>query len=271
MPESRDTATPIPGGDRSPEAAQGHWVLARLGKKVLRPGGVELTRRMLSAAGIAGADVVELAPGLGRTAAMILSRRPASYTGIDADPGAVATTAGVVGEQGTVHQAPAAATGLAPASADLVIGEAMLTMQGERGKAEIVAEVARILRPGGRYAIHELGLAPADVPEQTATALRQDLARAIKVNARPLTVPEWTAVLREHGLEVTHVDTADMALLQPRRILADEGLGGALRFAANLLRDRQARARVLSMRRTFRAHREHLIAVALVATKPRRS
>ena len=45
---------------------QGHWVLAKLGKRVLRPGGLELTRKMLSALSIGEEDdVVEFAPGLG--------------------------------------------------------------------------------------------------------------------------------------------------------------------------------------------------------------
>ena len=58
-----------------------------------------------------------------------------------------------------------------------------------------------------------------------------------------------------------------MALLQPRRVIADEGVLGALRFAKNLVQ-RDARRRVLAMRATFRKHRERLTAVAIVATKP---
>ena len=59
-----------------------------------------------------------------------------------------------------------------------------------------------------------------------------------------------------------------MALLQPRRVIADEGILGALRFAKNLLVQRDARRRVLAMRATFRKHRKRLTAVAIVATKP---
>ena len=62
--------------------------------------------------------------------------------------------------------------------------------------------------------------------------------------------------------------TAPMALLEPRRVIADEGLFGALRFAKNVLVHRDGRKRVLGMRRTFRKHRERLAAVAIVATKP---
>ena len=53
-----------PMSSRSDDSIQGHWLLARLGKRVLRPGGVELTRTLLARAGVADADVLELAPGL---------------------------------------------------------------------------------------------------------------------------------------------------------------------------------------------------------------
>lgn len=59
-----------------------------------------------------------------------------------------------------------------------------------------------------------------------------------------------------------------MALLQRRRMIADEGLFGALRFAKNLLLQPVARKRVLLMRSTFRKHRDQLAAVAIVAHKP---
>ena len=67
----------------------GHWLLARMGKRVLRPGGLELTRRMLDALDIrASDDVVELAPGLGVTARAALDREPRSYVGIERDEAA---------------------------------------------------------------------------------------------------------------------------------------------------------------------------------------
>lgn len=255
--------------DRPTDQVQGHWLLARLGKRVLRPGGKELTRQLLDAANVPGSDVVELAPGLGKTAAWILERNPATYTGIDADPDAAATVAAVVGSRGTTVTADAAETGLAAASADVVIGEAMLTMQGDKGKRAIVAEAARLLRPGGRYAIHELGLTPDDISQEIADDIRGELARTIRVNARPLTEAEWRAVLTEAGLEVEWVGTAPMSLLEPRRNLQDEGLRGTARIVRNVLRDRDARTRVLAMRATFRRHKNSLTGIALVARKPR--
>jgi uncharacterized protein (DUF2249 family) len=213
-------------------------------------------------------NVIALAPGLGRTAAEILARRPRSYVGAEQDPDAARSVRKILAGRGDVRIADAAETGLADSATDIVIGEAMLTMQGDAAKRAIVSEAARVLRPGGRYAIHELALTPDTIADEIKTDVRQSLARAIKVNARPLTVAEWTQLLGDHGLIVDHVATAPMALLEPRRLIADEGLPGALRFAKNLLTHRDARRRVLQMRRTFRRHRDRLMALAIVAHKP---
>jgi len=145
-----DNAGPLPFAGRDDESVQGHWLLARLGKRVLRPGGVELTRTLLGHAGLTDVDVVELAPGLGRTATEIVAREPRSYRGVDRDPEAVHAVQPIVAAFGDVRTADAVATGLPDASAEVVVGEAMLTMHGDKAKTAIVSEAVRLLRPDGR-------------------------------------------------------------------------------------------------------------------------
>ena len=68
----------LPAENVPAEKAPGHWILARLGKRVLRPGGLALTRKMMQALAIQPEDkVVEFAPGLGITAKMALKCKPA--------------------------------------------------------------------------------------------------------------------------------------------------------------------------------------------------
>lgn len=43
-----------PGASLNRRNMPGHWLLVRLGKRVLRPGGIELTCRMLAVLAIAG-------------------------------------------------------------------------------------------------------------------------------------------------------------------------------------------------------------------------
>lgn len=149
----------------------------------------------------------------------------------------------------------------------MVVGEAMLTMQTDATKSRIIAEAFRVLRPGGRYAIHELALQPDNLADQVKVEIRTALARSIKVNARPLTVAEWTALLEQAGFTIDAVHLAPMALLAPARLVADEGLVGTARFGANLIRDGDARKRVLGMRATFIEHKKSMAAVAVIARK----
>ena len=87
---------PLPQSDRDVEHLQGHWLLARIGKRVLRPGGKKLTGRMLAKTELEGKDVVEFAPGLGRTTQLILERKPKSYRGVDRGPQVVITNLGLM-------------------------------------------------------------------------------------------------------------------------------------------------------------------------------
>src|SRR5947209_20499688 len=84
-----------PGEGMKTEKMPGHWVLARLGKRVLRPGGMQLTRRMLAALRVTpDDDVVEFAPGMGVTARLTLELAPASYAAVKRDEAAVQIVGG---------------------------------------------------------------------------------------------------------------------------------------------------------------------------------
>ncbi|MGB3697916.1 MAG: methyltransferase domain-containing protein [Gordonia sp. (in: high G+C Gram-positive bacteria)] len=266
MPDT--TAGTLPFQGRKDEDLPGHWLLARMGKRVLRPGGLELTEKLLADASLAGADVVELAPGLGKTAKDILAIGPNSYVGVEADPQAVALTEQAVAGRGEVRHGDADATGLEAASADAVVGEAMLTMQTDRGKTAIIEEAFRVLRPGGRYAIHELSLHPDTLSDDAKTEIRKALARSIKVNARPLTEAEWRAILEQSGFIVEKVDFAPMALLETRRVIADEGVVGTLKIVLNVLRNAAARKRILAMRSVFTKYSDEMAAIEVIARKP---
>jgi hypothetical protein len=269
------TAAPTPIDDTLPAAAvpvdrvPGHWLLARLGKRVLRPGGVELTRQLLSSLAIGEQDdVVELAPGLGATTSLVLGRNPRSYRGVDRDPVSTARVATMLhGPSQRVLHGTAADTGLHDASADVVFGEAYLTMQPASQKQRILTELARVSRPGARLGLHEIAFAPAGIDEPTARRVAGELTRSIKVNVSPLTIEGWCELLEASGFEVHQRFVAPLALLEPRRLLADEGYLGTARFVGNTLRDRDARARVLAMRRSMRANAAHLQACAITATR----
>lgn len=258
-----------PGEGLKTEKMPGHWVLARLGKRVLRPGGMELTRRMLNALQISPADdVVEFAPGMGITAQLTLRVSPASYTAVERDEAAAKIVRGYLkGDSQKCIVGSATDTGLPSESASVVYGEAMLTMQPSETKRQIIHEAHRLLKKNGRYGIHEMCLLAKDMSDETREKTERDLTGVVHHGVRPLTVDEWRSVLESEGFTIQSVNKAPMSLLEPGRLIRDEGVFGALRFFSNVLRDSEARQRVLEMRSTFRRNRKNLGAIAITALK----
>lgn len=258
-----------PGEGLQTKKMPGHWVLARLGKRVLRPGGMQLTRSMLDALSIQHTDnVVEFAPGMGVTARLTLKLEPASYTAVERDQAAAKIVGAYLnGERQRCVVGDASDTGLPAQSASVVYGEAMLTMQTDETKRQIVREAGRLLETGGRYGIHEMCLMSDNLDEEAKRETERALTGVVHHGVRPLAVSEWRALLESEGFEVQSVDMAPMSLLEPGRLIRDEGLKGALRFACNVLRDSEARQRVLEMRSVFRRHRKLLGAVAITVSK----
>jgi SAM-dependent methyltransferase len=222
---------------------------------------------MIEALNIGLSDaVIEFAPGLGTTARLALKHNPATYTAVERDNDAAALVNRYF--HGSQHRCVvgfAENTGLPSATATVVYGEAMLSMQPDSHKSQIVREAFRLLRAGGRYAIHELCLIPDELDESIKLNIHDDLAAAIHHGT--LTIAEWRDLLESEGFSVQTEVHAPMNLLRPWRIVRDEGMFGALRFAFNLFRNRPARRRILAMRQVFAKYQACLAAVMLIAHK----
>ena len=259
----------LPGDNLSIKKMPNHWLQAQLGKKVLRPGGLELTRQMLTALDIQSKDhVVEFAPGLGLTAQMALNRNPATYTAVEQDETAAKLVRTYLnGPNQKCIVGTAENTGLPEKSATVIYGEAMLTLETQRSKMTILKEAYRLLKPGGRYAIHELCLIPDELPDEKKREIQKNLAALIRGNTRPLTPSEWRELMEAVGFNAQIEKTAPMHLLEGKRFIQDEGLKGTLKFAGNLLRSREAMRRVWKIRGVFRKHRKNLAALVLVGVK----
>lgn len=260
---AENAAAPILCHHKSP----GHWLLARAGKRVLRPGGVELTDELLRHLEIGPKDtVIELAPGLGHTAAKVLARKPLSYLGVDREATVVQALERKLGcDRVRIVQGSAEDTGLPGGTATVLFGEAMLTMQSYKRRSDVVSEAWRILRRGGRYGIHELCV--TDVSNAFRNRLQADLCSAIRHSVSLLTVTEWRELLESAGFSTRVKRTAPMRLLEPSRIVRDEGVLGAARFAFNAVTSPSILRRVVEMRRVFRRYEENLQTIAMVCDK----
>lgn len=256
-------------GNKNIEQAESYDLLSQVGKKVLRPGGLQLTKKLLEKLNIkSNDDVVEFAPGLGFTAAITLRKNPKTYIGVERDAESVERLKkNFPNNNCSFIVADVSKSSLPNSIATKVYGEAMLTMHADHRKAEIITEAYRILKPGGLYGIHELVLNTDQLFDAESASIKKELAQVSHVNARPLSVSEWEQLLEKNGFKVIAVETSEMLLLEPKRMLADEGFLNLLRVVWNLITRPQARKRVLALRKVFKKYRKNLNAMAIVAQK----
>lgn len=213
-----------------------------MGKKVLRPGGKDLTLKLIKGLSISSGDrVIEFAPGIGFTAFKVLEKNPKLYTGIELNEEAAHNLRKKInGENRSIIIGNASGVPLENNCADKLCGEAMLTMQADHKKSAIIKEAHRLLRKGGLYGIHELGLTPDHIDEKEKAEIQHELALCIKVNARPLTQPEWINLLEKEGFRIKEIKTNPMLLLETKRIVDDEGLFRTLKIGFNIIRQPKA-------------------------------
>ena len=247
-------------------AEKGHEFLARIGKTRLRPGGIEATGWLLEKANIKNdSKVLEVACNMGTTTIELAKRYGCQITAVDLDKAALnqarlnGDKAGV-GELVTFEQANAMKLPYDDNSFDIVINEAMLTMQTDKGKAKCMDEYYRVLKPGGVLLTHDVML------KQRDENVREELSRAINVNVGPLTEGSWIQLARSHAFDRVDTFVGEMTLMSLRGMIYDEGLGGTLKICFNALK-KENYSQFMKMFKMFQKNQEKLGFIAMVSRK----
>ncbi|NMU81926.1 SAM-dependent methyltransferase, partial [Vibrio parahaemolyticus] len=89
---------------------------------------------------------------------------------------------------------------------------------------------ARILQSNGRYGIHELCITPDNIDENTKRKIQKAVSQTIQHPAKPITPSEWKTLLEDNGFVVEFEALAPMHLLEPKRVIADEGILGFIKI-----------------------------------------
>ncbi|PTW62850.1 methyltransferase family protein [Breoghania corrubedonensis] len=133
----------------------------------LGPGGCAVTEELVNGAGFAAGDrVADIGCGQGRSVAF-MAARGISAIGIDADPGPLRAARDRV--PGVLVQARGNALPFGDGALDGILSECVLSVMPDQ--AAILAEWARVLRPGGRLAL-------ADVYARSPASRESACARA---------------------------------------------------------------------------------------------
>lgn len=185
-------------------------VAAVLGESY-HPGGRALTRRLAAATGLrAGQRVLDVASGPGTTAVLLAQEFDVTVDGVELGMASVErarSAAGVaeLGERVRFHVGDAERLPFPDAMFDAVICECAFCTFPDKETA--AAQLARVLRPGGRIGLSDVTLSPGGLPPEL-TGLAGWVA--CLADARPLEA--YAALLADAGLETVTVERHDHAL-----------------------------------------------------------
>ncbi len=251
------------------ERMAGHVFLAKMGKRLLRPGGRKGTEQLYALADLRRDQrVCEIATNRAVSAVEMAERFGVCVDGVDASAEFLAQAEKNIADHHLesriqVHRTKGDALPFGDGTFDAVTAEAVITMLPPAQKLATLREAARVLRPGGRLVIHELAW-----PEESSKALRQELVKVIQHAAWPLTDAEWRSLADDAGLQVDAFRTGPMSLMSPSGLFYDEGVRGVAKIAWNVLRIPGAKSRFNEMALFFRRHQREFHYVVLKAIKP---
>lgn len=181
------------------------------------PGGTRLTRRLLDLVGLQpGERLADVACGVGTTSLYAAQEYGALVDGVDLSASNVALATGAadaagIPDRARFHHGDAEALPLDDGDWDVVVCECALCTFPDKPTA--VAEVARVLRPGGRIGISDV---TADRDRLPAELTGLGAWIACVADARP--AEEYQALLTAHGLRVKlveqHPEALDRMVLQ---------------------------------------------------------
>lgn len=227
--------------------------------ETLHPGGLETTRQLAALCGIAaGTAVLDVACGTGESACFLAREYGARVTGIDHADEMLRRAAAKARAQGlavTFTRAEAAALPFGDGAFDVAICECTLCLLD---KARALAEMARVVRPGGCVGMHDLCWQPA-APER----LKHTLAH-IEGEA-PETCEGWRRLFA--GVGLADIAERDLSEVKARWMASSRrrlGSAGQAALALKILRRWGVRGalRVLRAERAFSSARLGYVLIA---------
>lgn len=175
------------------------------------PGGLDLTRRLARALGLRpGQRVLDVASGPGTTALLLAAEFGVEVVGVDLGDRAVADATVRAANQGLADRVrfqvgDAERLPLEDASVDAVVCECAFCTFPDKPTA--AAEMARVLRPGGKVGITDVALDTRRLHVELST-----LAGWVACLADARTVEDYVELLACAGLHVTLHESHDDAL-----------------------------------------------------------
>lgn len=244
----------------------GHAFLARIGKKILRPGGKKGTKFLLKHTHITKkTHILEVACNRGELLIDLYTKYQCALVGIDNNPLFLKLAKEHVKSKGLnnnilLQEADASNIPYPDNTFDIIINQAMLTMIPHKQLPTILNEYYRVLKPGGILLTHDLAIV-----EENENLIRE-LRELVIVEANPKKPKVWKTFFHKQGfiLEDSLIDKLN--LINPLGLIKNEGFN-TFKILYNGLK-KENRTRFKALYKFFNHHKKDFNFICLVNRKP---
>lgn len=232
----------------------GHTFLAKLGKKRLRPGGKEATEWLFNQVEITeNTTILEVACNMGTTAIELVKKFGCNVVAIDFDETVIKIAQENIrnnhlSHKITVIHADARQLPFENNQFDIVINEAMLTMQSKINKEKCLREYYRVLKKGGKLLTHDIAITESDT-------VKKEISQVINVNIHPLYHHEWLMLFENQSFINIHSHIGNMSLMRISGMIRDEGILNTIKIIKNAIK-KENRSQFYKMFKTFRKNKK---------------
>jgi ubiquinone/menaquinone biosynthesis C-methylase UbiE len=230
-----------------------------VGLKILHPGGVESTRKLIELLGVTkNMKVLDIACGKGRTSVYLAKKYGCKVVGVDILEKSIEQAKAYSKRQGVDHlvsfrTADAMDLPFADGEFDATLAQAMLILV--KDKVKVIREVVHVLKPGGRCGWLELSWKKQPTKEFLDSATREICAACI---AKVETFQGWEERFRDGGVSELAVHPFSMKYRGMRGMLADEGAVNGFRVMAKYITRPGIRRRMVRLNRFFHSYPEYI-------------
>lgn len=241
-----------------------------VGLKILHPGGVESTQKLIELLGITkNMKVLDIACGKGRTSVHLAKTFGCRVTGIDILEKSIAQAKAYAKRQGVEHLVSfrtedAIDMPFADGEFDMTLAQAVLILV--RDKVRVIREAVRVLKPGGRSGWIELSWKKRPTRDFLDSATREICAACI---AKVETFQGWNERFKNGGIVGLDVNPFSMKYRGMRGMMADEGMVNGFRVMLKYMTHSGIRKRMKRLDHFFQSYPEYIGYGIYIGSSPR--
>lgn len=228
------------------------FLLHELGTSWLHPGGMQSTKKLMSRLDIRpGMKVLDLGCGVGSASRLAAKKYHCDVIGIDSDPSMIEKAKNFAGNNDSDHLSFKVMDGRKMDFADNTFDCVMIqSVTCFNNKAEILAEVFRVLKPGGKLGLNEVTW----LKSPTQKVKKVTCATICETFNGALTKEDWESTLQQAHFVNIGADVEAFAPVSPFQLLREEGLIKTLIITSRVLFNANINTRINAVSRYLKEY-----------------